>query len=196
MKKILAIGFAAILTAFIFAEPVTSSSGNKLGSLGNVTISVDKDYSKKNPATLKGATVEEVEYLNEKCVKATKNKNGELRLAFMFDESVPATDLKYLQYSIAGFDGYSGHYNIGVMYEDMKSAEHNMSCYTSKYVKSIAIANGVITATVQGLNNECDGKTIVLKPKINATTKNLEWVGSADTKCTKYVPANFRNTGT
>ena len=135
MKKILAIGFAAILTAFIFAEPVTSSSGNKLGSLGNVTISVDKDYSKKNPATLKGATVEEVEYLNEKCVKATKNKNGELRLAFMFDEPVPATDLKYLQYSIAGFDGYSGHYNIGVMYEDMKSTEHNMSCYTSQYVK-------------------------------------------------------------
>ena len=67
---------------------------------------------------------------------------------------------------------------------------------TSKYVKSIAIADGVITATVQGLNNDCDDKTIVLEPKINATTKNLEWVGSADTECTKYVPANFRNTGT
>lgn len=137
MKKSLLIGIASLFAVMLFAEPVTSSSGNNLSALGGgVQISVDKDYSKKNPPTLKGATVEETEYLGEKCIKATKNRNGELRLAFMFNEPVPATDLKYIKYSIAGMDGFSGHYNIGVMYEEMKGSEHNMSCYTSKYVKT------------------------------------------------------------
>lgn len=135
MKKICVMGIALLFSAMLFADPVKSTSGNNLASLGNVTISVDKDYSKKTPAALKGATVEETEYLGEKCVKATKNSKGELRLSFMFDEPVPASDLKFLKYSIAGFKGYDGHYNIGVMYEDMGGAEHKMSCYTSKYVK-------------------------------------------------------------
>lgn len=135
MKKISVIGIAALFAATLFAAPVTSSSGNNLSALGKVTISADKDYSKKNTPALKGATVEETEYLGEKCVKATKNRNNELRFAFMFETPVSAADLKSLKYSIAGMDGYSGHYNIGVMYEEMKGAEHNMSCYTSSYVK-------------------------------------------------------------
>lgn len=136
MKKLTVILASLFIAGAMFAAPVTSSSGNNLSAFGNVTVSVDKDYSKKTPATLKGATVEETEFLGEKCVKATKNNKGEIRLAFMFDKPVPATDLKFIKYSIAGFDGYSGHYNIGVMYEEMgANNEHSMSCYTSSSVK-------------------------------------------------------------
>lgn len=63
---------------------------------------------------------------------------------------------------------------------------------TSKYLQSLEVAAGVITATVQGLNNACDGKTLILKPTESAA-KTLDWVGSTDTECKKYVPANFRN---
>ena len=63
---------------------------------------------------------------------------------------------------------------------------------TSKYVASVEVDDGVIEATVQGLNNSCDGKTLTLTPEVNVTTGNLEWAGSADTECKKYVPANFR----
>lgn len=136
MKKLTVILASLFMAGAMFADPVTSTSGNNLSAFGNVTVSVDKDYSKKKPAELKKATVEETVYLDEKCVKATKNSKGEIRLAFMFDEPVPATDLKFIKYSIAGFDGYSGHYNIGVMYEEMgANNEHSMSCYTSSSVK-------------------------------------------------------------
>ncbi|MCY1292727.1 Fimbrial protein [compost metagenome] len=67
---------------------------------------------------------------------------------------------------------------------------------TTKYVKSVAVADGVITATVQNTGTSCDDKTIVLKPTPNATSKSLEWAGSAATECQKYVPANFRNNTT
>lgn len=63
---------------------------------------------------------------------------------------------------------------------------------TSKYLKSLAVADGVITATVQGLNNTCDTKTLTLTPTEAKDTKNLDWKGSAAAECKKYVPANFR----
>lgn len=63
---------------------------------------------------------------------------------------------------------------------------------TSKYLKTLKVAAGVITATVQELNNTCDGKTLELKPTEAADTKNLDWKGSAADECKKYVPANFR----
>lgn len=63
---------------------------------------------------------------------------------------------------------------------------------TSKYLKSLVVEAGVITATVQELNNSCDGKTLTLKPIEVTDTKNLNWTGSTDLECKKYVPANFR----
>lgn len=62
---------------------------------------------------------------------------------------------------------------------------------TSKYLQSLAVANGIITATVQGLNNDCDGKTLTLTPTVSAA-KTLDWAGTTDAECKKYVPANFR----
>lgn len=63
---------------------------------------------------------------------------------------------------------------------------------TSKYLKSLAVADGVITATVRGLKNDCDDKTLILTPTEATGTKNLDWKGSAEDACKKYVPANFR----
>lgn len=63
---------------------------------------------------------------------------------------------------------------------------------TSKYLASLVVADGVITATVQGLNNACDTKTLTLEPE-ETGTNTLNWTGSTDDECKKYVPANFRN---
>ena len=65
------------------------------------------------------------------------------------------------------------------------------STVTSKYLQSLAVENGIITATVKGLNNACDTKTLTLTPT-KTGTETLDWKGSADTECKKYVPANFR----
>lgn len=61
---------------------------------------------------------------------------------------------------------------------------------TSKYLQSLVVKDGVITAEVKGLNNDCDEKTLMLTPTEKDT--NLDWAGSADDRCKKYVPANFR----
>ena len=63
---------------------------------------------------------------------------------------------------------------------------------TSKYLASLEVEDGVITATVKGLNNACDTKTLKLTPTKAAGTENLDWAGSAEDECKKYVPANFR----
>lgn len=63
---------------------------------------------------------------------------------------------------------------------------------TSKYLESLAVKDGVITATVKGLNNACDTKTLTLEPE-ETGTNTLNWTGSTDDECKKYVPANFRN---
>lgn len=136
MKKLVAVLTGLMLFGMLFAEPVKSTSGNKLGTLGNVTVSADMDYSKRKPLKLSKAVVEEVNFQDETCVKVTKNNMGEIRLSFMFDEPVPVGKLKKISYSIAGFEGYKGHYNIGVMYEDMDkgTGEHVISCYSSDYI--------------------------------------------------------------
>ena len=56
MKKLTVILASLFMAGAMFADPVTSTSGNNLSAFGNVTVSVDKDYSKKKPAELKKAT--------------------------------------------------------------------------------------------------------------------------------------------
>ena len=63
---------------------------------------------------------------------------------------------------------------------------------TSDKVTSVTVANGVIVAVVKNIDTACDGKDITLTPVANATSAALEWTGSADAACTKFVPANFR----
>lgn len=118
--------------------PVWEDSENKLSSeTGNtlkadtgvgVTLVVDKDVS-KNGIEVKGGTVEAVKYLGEECLKITPNFNPEIRFAFVFDEPVSAGDFKGMTYSIAGFEGGIGSFNVGVMYEEMQGTEHMASFY-------------------------------------------------------------------
>lgn len=65
---------------------------------------------------------------------------------------------------------------------------------TSQYVASLAVADGVITANVQTIDTGCDAATpaLTLTPTINANTSSLDWAGTSDAACTKFVPANFR----
>ena len=60
----------------------------------------------------------------------------------------------------------------------------------SKYVASMEVADGVITAAVQALDSGCDTKLITLTPVVK--DGSLEWKGTADAACAKFVPANFR----
>ncbi len=60
----------------------------------------------------------------------------------------------------------------------------------STYVKSIEVTNGKIVAVVQGIGS-CNDKEVTLTPTVGSGD-SLTWGGSADTDCSKYVPANFR----
>ena len=65
---------------------------------------------------------------------------------------------------------------------------------TSKYVEEMTVADGVITVNVQDIDADCDAAAaaLTLTPTANTTTGSLDWVGTSDAACTKFVPANFR----
>lgn len=109
---------------------VTSTTANTLEADTGVGVSlvVDKDISKNGKEVL-GASLEEVKYLGETCVKITANYNPEIRFALVFDEPISAGDFSGINFSIAGIDGGIGSFNVGVMYDDMNGAEHLMSFY-------------------------------------------------------------------
>lgn len=96
-----------------------------------VKLVVDKDMSKSNTPSVLGASATVGTYCGEKCIKITANFNPEIRFAFVFDEPVSCADLKMLQWSVAGFDGGAGAYNIAFLYEEMAGAEHKGSFYLS-----------------------------------------------------------------
>jgi len=110
-------------------DVITKALSETLGV--GVKLVVDKDMSKANPPDVKGATATVGTYLGEKCVKITANYNPEIRFAFVFDEPVSCADLMMVQWSVAGFDGGNGAYNLGLLYEDMNGAEHRASFYLS-----------------------------------------------------------------
>ena len=65
---------------------------------------------------------------------------------------------------------------------------------TSQYVASLSVEDGIITATVTGIDTDCDAAdpALTLTPSVNADTGGLEWAGTSDADCAKFVPANFR----
>ncbi|QOW46975.1 MULTISPECIES: pilin [Acinetobacter] len=65
---------------------------------------------------------------------------------------------------------------------------------TSKYVEKMTVTDGVITVDVQDIDAGCDAATaaLTLTPTPNTTTGSLDWAGTSDATCTKFVPANFR----
>lgn len=118
MKKLLS-GMAVLLgAALLFADPAASTAGNEFESAfgTGVTIVVDKDMSVKGTPELSGATIEEVEYEGQKCLKVTKNSKGEIRCSFVFDTPISCANLNKIKFSVSGFDGWDGYYNFGVFY--------------------------------------------------------------------------------
>lgn len=60
----------------------------------------------------------------------------------------------------------------------------------SKYVASMEVADGVITAAVQALDSGCDTKLIKLTPVVKDGSLKVDRYGRC--RCAKFVPANFR----
>jgi len=65
---------------------------------------------------------------------------------------------------------------------------------TSDKVFSVTVAEGVITLKTQNIDTDCDGvaDALVLTPTENANSGSLDWEGTSNTKCSKFVPSNFR----
>ncbi|MCO8078543.1 pilin [Acinetobacter lwoffii] len=65
---------------------------------------------------------------------------------------------------------------------------------TSKHVKTLTITDGVITVQTQDIDTACDAITagLTLTPSAAADTGSLNWAGTSNAACTKFVPANFR----
>ena len=79
--------------------------------------------------------------------------------------------------------------------DNAKAGLEAAASMTSKYLASLTVADGVITATVTGIDTDCDAvaaAAITLTPTVNTNTNALEWAGTSDAACTKFVPANFR----
>lgn len=78
--------------------------------------------------------------------------------------------------------------------DNAKAGVAASSDMTSAYLASLTIADGVITATTKDIDTACDAATpaITLTPTINTGTNGLDWAGTSDADCKKFVPANFR----
>jgi endoglucanase len=123
----------------VLDEAVGPSSGNKLAeSLGTATVVVDKDTSFTSSDAVKGASVQMVEYLGKKALKVTKNGRNEIRIAFVLDKPAKAAGYTSLQFSVAGFDGWEGSYNCGLLYADgaKPSGERAGSFYVGRVQKT------------------------------------------------------------
>jgi len=121
-------------------EPVGPASGNLLAeSLGAVRIVVDQDTSFTSNDALKGATAVMVEYLGKKALKVTKNNRNEIRVAFVLDAAATAAGRTSLEFEVAGFDGWEGSYNCGLLFADgaKPSGERAGSFYVGR-VKKLA----------------------------------------------------------
>lgn len=119
-------------------EAVGPASGNSLAeSLGTATVVADKDTSFVSNDAVKGATVQMVSYLGKKALKVTKNARNEIRIAFVLDKPASATGKTSLQFSVAGFDGWEGSYNCGLLYADgaKPSGERAGSFYVGRVRK-------------------------------------------------------------
>jgi type IV pilus assembly protein PilA len=53
----------------------------------------------------------------------------------------------------------------------------------AKYAKTVATVDGVITAKSQAYGNVIDNETFILKPALDATTKQVTWATDAASTC-------------
>jgi hypothetical protein len=115
-------------------EPVTGTSVNTLAdTLGPVIITVDKDTSYVSNDPLQGGAMRMVKYLGKEALEVTANKYNEIRVAFVPDKPVSLKGYSTLSFSVAGFEGWDGIYNCGLLYTDAKSSGERLgSFYVSR----------------------------------------------------------------
>lgn len=145
------------------SEKVTPTTCNTLATtIGSCTIVVDKDTSWKDIKSVKGADVEVVEYLGEKCLRVTSNYNTEVRVAFVLDKPTSLKGFKNLKFSIAGFEGVPGTYNCGLLYTDYNNnGERTASFYLSDTkVDSWTDVNASLVSDEQWGNNFNNSRTL------------------------------------
>src|SRR5690606_5784372 len=70
--------------------------------------------------------------------------------------------------------------------DNSKAGLADASDITSRYVASVTVTDGVVVAEVQGIDSDCDGNNVTLTPVEKDGA--LEWTGTADSECTKFVP--------
>lgn len=68
---------------------------------------------------------------------------------------------------------------------------------TSPFVNSITATStsnttATITATVKGIDASCDAASPAVTLTATSTESGLEWVGTSNSACNKFVPSNFR----
>lgn len=121
-------------TTVLPVSQVDGTAGNKLAdTLGSVAIVVDTDHSWKNVKALSGAQLEVVEHMGRQALKVTKNSRGEIRVAFLLEKPASMEGVSTLSYSVAGFSGWDGSYNCGLLYSDVQvSGERKGSFYVSR----------------------------------------------------------------
>lgn len=121
----------------VLDEPVTGASANSLAStIGAVSIVVSQDLSYTDPVAVKGATVELVDFHGKKALRVTKNANSEIRISFLLDKPSSLAGYKTLEFSVAGFAGWEGSYNCGLLYTAAKdTGERTGSFYLGRILK-------------------------------------------------------------
>lgn len=96
-----------------------------------VKLVADKDMSKAGEPEVKGAMVSTGTCLGEKCIRITPNYNAEIRFSFVFDKPVKGSEIKRIEYAIAGFEMVPGTYNFGLALDEMNGAERSLAFFLS-----------------------------------------------------------------
>ena len=136
-------------------EPVEGTSVNNLAeTIGPVTITVQKDTSYTSNDPIAGGKIRMVEYLGKKAIEVTQNNNNEIRVAFVMDKPASLAGYSTLSYSVAGFQGWDGSYNCGLLYTEAKSSGERLGSF---YVSRISPTEWV-SVNADLVKNEVWGK--------------------------------------
>lgn len=122
------------------AVAATAADGCLLAAdFGEIELVLDRDTAMMTDKPKSGATATVTELNGRKGILVTRNSEREIRLGFKLKTPASLAGYTKIQFSIAGFDGYYGHYNVAVLYNEKSTnnAKDRMgSFYMSKAVKT------------------------------------------------------------
>lgn len=120
----------------VFAD-IPGNTGNLLEErFGSIKIVVDTEVVTTKLKRLSGATVEAVEFAGKPALKVTPNSKKEVRVAFLLEEPAALTGITTLRFSVAGFQGWEGHYNCGLFYTSKTGSDYKGSFYVGSILEN------------------------------------------------------------